>query len=133
MKTYEFILRCIGCYVSACAYMDRVIDAFDIELTEDDVQEVFTHNQTLHSIGNELISRCFDKIVEKAQEAHPEYADELPDLFDYYCDDYASSLCFNKEQVSTWDGLEKEIENRDNGNDLLHRSNHSRSKRISDL
>ncbi len=110
-NTQEFVLRCIGCYKGACAYMDRVIDAFDIELTEEDILDIFrTADYSHRTIGNALISRCFDKIVAKAQEAHPEYADELPDLFDYYCDDYASSLCFNKEQVSTWDSLEEEIE-----------------------
>lgn len=109
MNTEDFVLACIGCYHSACTYMDDLCEAFDIEITEDDVREVFTHDQTYH-IGNALISCCFDKIVAKAQEAHPECADELPDLFDYYCDDYASSLCFNKEQVSTWDSLEEEIE-----------------------
>lgn len=109
MNTEDFVLACIGCYHSACTYMDDLCEAFDIEITEDDVREVFTHDQTYH-IGNALISCCFDKIVAKAQEAHPECADELPDLFDYYCEDYASSLCFNKEQVSTMDGLEEEIE-----------------------
>lgn len=111
MTTEEFILRCIGCYKSACTYMDDLCEAFDIEITEDDVREVFRNvDFSRPQLGNALISRCFDKIVAKAQESHPECADELPDLFDYYCEDYASSLCFNKEQVSTMDSLEEEIE-----------------------
>lgn len=111
MTTEQFILRCIGCYQSACIYLDYLCEAFDIEITEDDVQEVFRNvDFSRPQLGNALISRCFDKIVAKAQEAHPECADELPDLFDYYCEDYASGLCFNKEQVSTMDSLEKEIE-----------------------
>ncbi len=111
METEEFVLRCIGCYKSACIYLDDLCEAFDIEITEDDVREVFRNvDFSRPQLGNALISRCFDKIVAKAQEAHPECADELPDLFDYYCEDYASSLCFNKEQVSTMDSLEEEIE-----------------------
>jgi hypothetical protein len=91
--------------------MDDLCEAFDIEIREDDVQEVIRMADYSHyKVGNALISCCFDKIVAKAQEAHPECADELPDLFDYYCDDYASSLDFNGETVSTWDGLEEEIE-----------------------
>lgn len=109
MKTYEFILRCIGCYVSACKYMDYLQKSFDIELTENDIQEVLANYRSLHNIGNELIGKLYDKIVEKAQEAHPECANELPDLFQYYCNDYASSLLFNGEYVTTWDYLEKTI------------------------
>lgn len=111
MTTEQFILRCIGCYHSACTYMDNLCEAFDIELTENDVLEVFRNADfSRPQLGNDLISCCYGKIVAKAQEAHPECADELPDLFEYYCDDYASSLIFNKEQVSTMDGLEEEIE-----------------------
>lgn len=111
MKTYEFILRCIGCYVSACKYMDDLQKAFDIELTEDDVREAVRMADAHHyQVGNALISGLYDKIVTKAQEAHPECENELPDLFEYYPDDYASSLIFNGEQVSSWDSLEKEIE-----------------------
>lgn len=111
MNTEDFVLACIGCYHSACIYLDDLCEAFDIEITEDDVREVFRNvDFSRPQLGNALISRCFDKIVAKAQEAHPECADELPHLFNYYCDDYASSLCFNKEQVSTMDGLEEEIE-----------------------
>lgn len=110
METKDFILVCIRCYHSACKYMDDLQEAFDIELTEDDVREaVRTADVHNYHVGNALISSLYDKIVTKAQEAHPECANELPDLFEYYPADYASSLVFNKEQVSSWDSLEKEI------------------------
>ena len=72
MNTEEFVLRCIGCYKSACIYLDDLCEAFDIEITEDDVREVFRNADfSRPQLGNALISRCFDKIVAKAQEAHP--------------------------------------------------------------
>lgn len=111
MTTQDFILNCIGCYHSACTYMDDLCEAFDIELTEDDVRDAIQIADYSHyQIGNVLIQWSFDKIVAEAQEAHPECADELPDLFQYYCDDYASSLVFDGEKVVTWGSLEKAIE-----------------------
>ena len=110
MTTEEFILRCIGCYPSACKYIDKVTDDFDIDdLTEYEVIGAIESAKDKAQIGNLLIAQCFEKIIYKAQQEYKQYADELLGKFAYYCDDYASSICFNGEQVNNCAELDNKI------------------------
>lgn len=108
MNTKQFILVCMGCYSSACAYIDRICDAFDVDdLTEDEVIACVENDHGRRNVGNALIAQCFEKIIFKAQQEYPERAEELPGLFTYYCDDYASSIQFDGVTVNSWDELEQ--------------------------
>lgn len=118
MSTQNFISVCLGCYPSACNYMDKLQRAFDVELTEDDIRDEvrqiaqpnpFTNNSRPLQMANALIIRLFDKINQRAQEEFPEYALQINELFGYYADDYASSLTFDDVQVDNWDELCKQI------------------------
>lgn len=111
MSTEQFILVCMGCYSSACAYIDRICEAFDIDdLTEDEVIACVETDHYRRNVGNALIAQCFEKIIYKAQQEYPERA-EILERFTYYCEDYASSIQFNGVTVNNWDELEREIEN----------------------
>lgn len=110
MTTEQFILRCMGCYPSACKYIDKVTDDFDIDdLTEYEVIGAIESAKDKSEIGNLLIAQCFEKIIYKAQREYPQYSDKLLGKFDYCCEDYASSICFNGEQVNNWDELDNKI------------------------
>ncbi len=114
MSTQNFISVCLGCYPSACNYMDKLQANFDVELTEDDIREEFQFmapftNRRPLQMANALIIRLFDKINQRAQEEFPEYALQINELFGYYADDYASSLTFDDVQVDNWDELCKQI------------------------
>lgn len=112
MSTEQFILVCMGCYSSACAYIDRICEAFDIDdLTEDEVIACVENDHGRRSVGNALIAQCFEKIIYKAQQEYPEQAREILERVTYYCDDYASSIQFNGVTVNNWDDLEREINN----------------------
>ena len=104
MKTKDFVLNCLRCYSSACKYMDELQDAFDIELEEDDILDALrvVSEQTKPELGNELITRLFDKIIDKAAE---EYKNILREKFDYDAEDYCSGIYFGGTHVRSWDEL----------------------------
>ncbi len=118
MNTQDFILVCLQCYPGACTYMDKLQDNFDVELTEEDVlasiviagECIYNSTSRPLQVGNDLIVRLFNKINNKAQEAYLEYAEDIANEFEYFVDDYASSLKFNHEEVNNWEELCAEIE-----------------------
>lgn len=118
MNTQEFILACLGCYNGACLYIEQTEKAFGVELTDEDVcesvimvAEFMRAPQSLPiQLGNDLITRLFGLINNKAQEAYLEYAEDIANEFEYFVDDYASSLKFNHEEVNNWEELCAEIE-----------------------
>ena len=118
MTTQDFICACLRCYKGACIYMDTLQESFDVALTEDDVRATLAINgEHLYNnagrplqIGNDLIARLFDKINNKAQEQYPQYAEQIANEFEYFVEDFGSSINFNHEQVNSWDELCEEIE-----------------------
>ncbi len=114
----DFILRCLGCSHSACVYIDKLTDAFGIEITETDVREAAIcvceilqmRPNRPPQLGNDLILLSFERIAEQAKEHYIGYADELQELFGYYVDDYASSLTFNDVEVHNWEELCESID-----------------------
>lgn len=98
-------MNCLRAYSSACEYMDDLQDAFDIELEEFDVLDALrvVSEQTKPELGNQLITRLFDKIIEKAKDEYQN--DELEREFDYDAEYYCSRIYFNGTHVQSWDEL----------------------------
>ena len=111
--TKDFVCDLLRLYNGTSNYIDRLCENFDIDTDSDVVYNVLSQcNEcgAYDNFGNGLISACFDLIIDKAVQEYPKYANDLPDLFDTYPDDYASDIVFNKETVHTWKELQEEIE-----------------------
>lgn len=120
MNTLDFILVCLQCYKGACIYIDELEKNFNVEQTQEDILEavketasklLLIENQERKDLqlGNALIARMFDMIINKAKLEYPKYAKDFQNQFQYYAEDSASSLIFNGIQVKDWDELEQEI------------------------
>lgn len=106
MNTQDFICACLHCYKGACEYMDELQDSFDVTLTEDDVRAAIEyHTDKPLQIGNALIALLFERVKQSAQELYPHHTDQIESLFEYYADDYASSVAFNGVRVNNWNEL----------------------------
>ncbi len=109
--TKDIVCETLCLYNDTSKYIDKLCKNFEITLNDSDVYKALSSCGNDYSdFGNSLINVCFFLIIDKAVQEYPEYANDLPDLFDTYPDDYASNIVFNKETVHTWKELQEEIE-----------------------
>lgn len=111
MSTKDFVCNALRLYNGTSNYIDRLCENFEIDPQYSDVYNALSSCGNDYSdFGNFLIYVCFRLIIDKAVREYPEYGNDLPDQFDIYLDDFASSMIFYKKEVHTWEELQEEIE-----------------------
>ena len=92
----NFVCNCLGLYAGTCNFIDKLCEEFDVDFDNNDLSEILSYGGKLSYVGNMLIGRLFDRIID---DACNEYCcdDEVRELFDYDCNDFCSTLSFNGE------------------------------------
>jgi len=106
MNIKDFLAVSVGLYASE--YIDDICDNFNIDPSDEDVREALEMDNK--NFGNAFAAHLYEQIINKA-------VDELSldrDKFDYYCNgSLDTTLCYNGEQVDSWDELVEIAEKRE--------------------
>ena len=104
MTTQEFVLNCMGLYNGTCKYIDNLCEEFDVDFNEEHLKDaLFDYYHNYATCGNALIKCCFEIIITNTCEDFNN--EDLRDIFNYWCDDYASGIAFDGHEYKSKEEL----------------------------
>lgn len=110
----NFVCNCLGLYAGTCNFIDKLCDEFDVDFDDNDLSEILSYGDKLRNVGNMIIGRLFERIIDDVCNEYNCENDEIRELFDYDCNDFCSTLYFNGEaydkKEELYDAVEEYIE-----------------------
>lgn len=101
METKDFLCLCLGVSSSK---VDDICDAFDLDINESDIQDIVSVARRLDDVGNILISRLYQQVIDTAIESYGCWIEE--ERFCIYTNGRDSHLMYDSEEIYSYQDIE---------------------------
>lgn len=101
METKDFLCLCLGVSSSK---VDDICDDFDLDFDESDIQDIISDARRLDDVGNILIMRLYQQVIDKAIESYGICLEE--NRFCIYANGRDSHLMYDSEEIYSWRDIE---------------------------